>query len=192
MKRCLFPPLGLALAGMALLAGCSAPAPDLADAAAPRFDPLAFFAGPSRGEGGLRILWKAPRPVHVASQGRLGPDKALVLDQRIAEGDKPPRVRRWRIRAIAPDRWAGTLTDARGPVRIEAAGNRLHIAFEGRDGLAYEQWLALSRDGASAHNILVARRFGFVLGVLDETIRKLPQGQREAAAEPPPGSRVEG
>ena len=164
-------------APLLLLAGCTAPPPDPPDARAPRFDPLAFFAGRSTGTAQLRILWKAARPVHVESAGRRSADGSLlILEQRIAEAGKPPRDRQWRIRAAGPGRYTGTLSDAEGPVVIETAGNRLHIAFAGKDGLQYEQWLALARDGRSAHNILVARKLGFVLGRLDETIRRKAGG----------------
>lgn len=139
----------------------------------PRFDPIAFFAGRTEGRGRLKVILRRGRAIHVRGSGRVEPDGTLVLDQVVRQGDAAPQPRRWRIRRVAPGRYAGTLTDARGPVAIEAQGDRLTIRFTIGGGVGVEQRLVLAPDGRSARNRLVARRFGVTLATLDETIGKL-------------------
>lgn len=170
------PRLAAAIAAVLLLlplAGCVGVPPLDPVAPAPRFDPFVFFAGHSEGTATLRKLFSRPVPVHVVSDGHLD-GAELVLDQVVTEGEKPPRHRQWRLRQIAPGRYAGTLSDATGAVTAETQGNRLHIAFTMKGGLPTQQWLTLAPDGASAHNLLVVRKLGLSVAVLDETIRKAP------------------
>lgn len=160
----------LPLASLALLAAASpqaAPAP-----APPSFDPLAFFAGRTEGAGRLKIVLRRGEPIRVEGSGRVQGD-VLVLDQLVTRGEGAPRSRQWRIRRVAPGRYVGTLSDARGPVAGQATGDRLHLRFRGAGGVRVDQRLTLAPGGRSAHNRLTARRFGITVATLDETIRKL-------------------
>lgn len=164
----------LALAALLLLTACvpapRAPAPD---AAAPPFAVIRFFEGRTEGRGVLKVALRSPQPIRVESRGTVEPDGALSVRQIISQGNKPARVREWRIRELSPGRFVGTLTDASGPVAGEAAGNRLHLRFSMKGGLEAEQWLTLAPGGRSAHNIMHVRKFGLTVASLDETIRKL-------------------
>lgn len=140
-------------------------------AATPVFDPLRFFAGHTEGRGRLRIVLHPPREVRVHGTGRPGPG-GLVLTQSVEQQGKPVATRAWVLREVTPGRWAGTLTDAAGPVSAQASGNRLHIAYRTRGKVRVEQWLTLAADGRSARNQLTARRLGIVVARLDETIIK--------------------
>ena len=156
-----------------LLLAAAAPQPATAQSstASGRFDPLAFFNGLSRGEGRLKVAMRAGRLVHVRSEGhREG--KALVLEQRVEEEGERPRDRTWEIREVSPGRYAGTLSDAAGPVTGETKGNRVHFSYRMKGGLKADQWLTLAPDGQSAHNILKVRKLGIVVATLDETIRR--------------------
>jgi hypothetical protein len=165
------PGLRLLLCAAASLGGC-VPVPTIgAGAATPRFDPFVFFAGHSEGTATLRVVLARAVPVHVVSDGHVE-GAELVLDQTVTEGSKPPRHRQWRLHAVGPGRYAGTLSDAAGGVTAEAQGNRLHIAFAMKGGLPTQQWLTLAADGQSARNLLVVRKFGLAVAVLDETIRR--------------------
>ena len=165
-------PLALSLA-FAL----SAPAVRAADPspahASPANDIARFFSGRTEGLGSLKVIMHRAVNVSVHGTGRTDPDGSLVLSQIVNEGDKPARTRTWRIREITPGRFSGTLSDARGPVTLDRAGGRLHIAFTGIDGNGYEQWLTFAPDGRSAHNTLEVRKYGMTVANLDETIRKL-------------------
>lgn len=94
-------------------------------------------------------------------------DGALVLDQVVNEGSKPAKQRTWHIREDSSGRYSGTLTDASGPIADEVEGNRLHLGFAMKGGLATDQWLTLAADGRSAHNIMVVKKFGLRVAVLD-------------------------
>lgn len=165
-----------AVAALALAPGPAAarPAPIPAPAPAPAFDPVAFFTGRTEGVGTLKILLRRAASVHVLGRGTPTPGGGIVLDQRVSRAGRPPSTRQWRLSPIAPGRYAGTLTDARGPVTADSVGGRLHIAYRSASGgVAIEQWLTLAPDGRSARNLLVARKLGLVVARLDETIRRL-------------------
>lgn len=149
------------------------PEPRPADPAAPEFPVLSFFEGRTEGRGTLRVIFRSPRAIHVRGSGRVAPDGTLVLHQRIREEGKAPRERVWRIRKTSPSRYAGTLSDAEGPVAGEARGNRLRLAYTAEDGMRVEQVLTLAPDGRSAHNALAVRKWGLPVAALEETIRKL-------------------
>ncbi len=142
-------------------------------ASVPDFDPLRFFAGQTHGEARLKVILRAKKPVSVRGEGMLQPDGSLLLDQIVTEGDKPPRERHWRLRRIAPGRYAGTLTDARGPVEGIVTGNRMRLRFVSNDGFRIRQSMTLAPDGRSVANRLVAKRFGIAVAVLTEQITKL-------------------
>ena len=160
----------LAVAITAAVAGCTTDVP------APRHgkaDAIAFFTGRTNGLGELDILFQSPVPVRVASVGRPDGRGGLILDQRISEGDKPVRMRRWRLRPAGPDRLIGSLTDADGPVSVTVRGGRIHIEYEMKNGMDVDQWLTLRGDGRTIDNRMSVRRFGITLATVEETIAKL-------------------
>lgn len=160
-------PLALAVLPLAACAGSPPPV----TAGAPGFDPLAFFEGRTRGAGELNIILNQPRSLTVEGTGCVRRDGTLVLRQRVEEEGRRPRTRRWEIRRTGPTSYAGTLSDATGPVRAEANGNRLRIRYPSGAGVV-EQWLTLSPDGRTAQNRLTVKRLGVVVARVDETIRK--------------------
>lgn len=141
--------------------------------AAPAFDPLRFFTGATRGTAQLKVILRAAKPVTVRGSGRRQPDGALVLDQWVTEGSKPPRPRHWRLWQIAPGRYTGTLTDARGPVTGAVQGRTLRLSFTSDGGFRVRQTLTLQPDGRTLANRLEARRFGIRVAVLTERIVKI-------------------
>ena len=142
-------------------------------AAPPRFDAIRFFNGRTEGMGRLRVAFHKPVAVRVHGHGHVERDGALVLEQRVEEGDKPGRDRTWRIAEVAPGRYRGTLSDATGPVTGEMRGDELRLRFHSSGGIAIEQRLHLAPDGRAAANRLTARKLGIVVARLDETIRKV-------------------
>ena len=160
-----------AAAAALALCGCT-PTEPLPAASGATFDPIAFFAGRSHGEGTLDTIAGSPVPVRVDSIGRTHGD-ALVLDQTIRQRDKPARVRRWTMRRVAPNHYSGTLTDAVGPVQVTTSGPRAYIRYTMEGGLQVEQQLALQADGKTVLNRLRVKKFGVPVATLTETIRKL-------------------
>ena len=143
-----------------------------ADAPVPDFDPIRFSQGRTSGRAELKIVMRARKPVSVEGTGRVEPDGTLVLSQEVIQGSEPPRTREWRIRAISPGRYAGTLSDATGPVSGTTVGRVLTLRYMGK-GVAIEQVLTLADDGRSARNVLTARKMGIAIARLDETISKM-------------------
>lgn len=179
----------LLLAGAGLLAACVS-APELSApvtlAETPVFDPFTFFAGTSEGTGMMSKVASDPVPIRVESRGRIAmevrreagwaapPQRVLVLDQVVREGDKPARTRQWRIHEIAPGRYDGTLSDAVSPITGRAEGNRLVLEFMMKDGFPVRQELTLSADGRRASNVMTVSKLGMTVAVLAEDIRKTP------------------
>lgn len=142
----------------------------LAAAATPAFDPLRFFTGPTRGTGELKVIFRKRVPIHVRGSGRITPDGTLILDQNVVEGQKPPRDRQWRLRQVAPGRYSGTLTDARGPVIGDIEGGRLNLRFTTKDGFGIRQTLTPDATGRVLDNRLTVHRFGITVATLRERI----------------------
>ena len=138
---------------------------------APAFDPVAFFRGRTHGEGELRIIFQQPKAMRVESLGRDEPNGDLTLQQVVHEPGKPPRTRYWRLRKTGPAAYAGTLTDAAGPVRIDTVRGNLRIRYKGKDHLDFEQWLTPAGP-RRIDNRMKVKRFGFVVAHLDEVITK--------------------
>lgn len=161
----------VAFAALAL-GSCAAPALPPADAAA-TFDAVQFFSGRTQGEGTLHRMIGGSSRITVESTGRVDPRGTLILDQKIREDDKLPRLRRWVIRRTGPNRFTGSLTDADGPVEITVAGARATIRYRMKAGPWVEQQLALQPGGRTLLNRLTVTRLGMRLARLDETIRKL-------------------
>jgi hypothetical protein len=163
----------LGVLAAALLAGAAVAAPDeRLQAARPVFDPAIFFAGRTVGEGTIDIVFKKAEPLRVQGNGRIEPDGSLILDQVVRRGPRPVERRQWRFRKLGPARYAGTLSDATGPVGASVQGNRLHLRYPMKGGLQAEQWIYLRPDGRSAINRMTIRKLGMVVARIDETIRK--------------------
>ena len=148
------------------LAGCSAPAqPDGAS-----FDPVQFFTGESHGEATLRTLVDSSH-ISVDSLGHATGNGGVILDQRIREGTKAPRTRRWVLRPAGENRWTGTLTDAEGPVTVVRTPERVLIDYETPSGQAFEQSLVRLPNG-KVDNLLTVHKWGIRLATLHEIISK--------------------
>ena len=158
------------LAVAALLGVVPAAAPAQSQAA-PGFDPVAFFSGRTTGEGHLKKMFSSAQVTHVTGRGRIE-GGVLVLDQSVTIAGEPRRERQWRLRAVSPGRWSGTLSDARGPVEASAAGAVLTIAYVSNDGMGIVQTVTLAPDGQSARNRMKVKKFGMAVATLDETITR--------------------
>lgn len=160
--------------GALVATGCSAKplAPELARES-PVFSVEQFFLGRTAGQGSLKIRFKEAQTIRVEGRGWAGPDGALVLDQIVWRDDRPAEKRQWRLRPIGPGRYAGSLSDAAGPVQGEVRGNLLHLNYPMKGGVHAEQWIYLQTDGQTALNRMAITKFGITVARLDETIRKI-------------------
>jgi hypothetical protein len=163
---------GGAAVGLLALAACTAAAPPEASQAGPAFDPVAFFTGPTQGDGKLDQIMKGTRIVTVDSVGRPERDGSLTLTQRIAMQGDLPRTRVWKFRQTAPGRYTGTLTDASGPVETRAIGRAIRIRYPMQGGLRVEQWLTALPGGKALDNRMTVHKWGVRVATLRERITK--------------------
>lgn len=150
----------------------AAPAAAMLEAAP---SPLAFFVGRSRSHGVLRVMFRPPRTVQVESDGVLAADGSLTLTQRIAEQHKPPRTRIFRLRQVSPGRYAGSLTDASGPVTGERRGDTLRLRYRMAGGLGVDQRITLAPGGRVAASRIGIYRMGMLAGTLVERIGQIDE-----------------
>ena len=158
------------LVAAALLATLPSAAPAQSQTAR-GFDPVVFFTGRTTGEGRLKKLFSSAQATHVSGLGRIE-GGVLVLDQNVTIAGEKPRDRQWRLRAVSPGHWAGSLSDARGPVNASAAGAVLTIAYTSNEGMGIVQSVTLAADGRSARNLMKVRKLGMTVATLDETITR--------------------
>ena len=139
---------------------------------APTFDVARTFVGASAGEGRLKIAFRKTRPVHVQSTGHQAEDGTIVVDQIITEPGRKATTRQWRLREVAPGRYAGSLSDAAGPVEGAVRGNCLELRFRMKGDLTAHQWLFAMPDGRTVQNRMSIRKSGILVARLHETITR--------------------
>jgi uncharacterized protein DUF3833 len=141
---------------------------------APNFVAEDFFAGRTEGNGIVKGALTRQTALKVRGAGHIERDGTLVLDQRIERQGSRPEQRQWRIRKLGPNRYAGTLSDAHGPVMGEVRGNCLHLRYRlAKGNMAAEQFIYLQPDGRTALNRMTVRKLGITVARIEETIRKV-------------------
>lgn len=168
----------------AVLAGCLPSHPAVAPAAgAPPLRPDAFFLGATHGEGTLHVLTRGSTPITVDSQGEPLADGSFRLVQQIQEGDAAPRERTWIMIPDGPDTWTGSLTDASGPVSVEAEGSVVRIRYRMNAVTTFHQRLVLLPDGRTVENRSSARVLGVPIARLTEVITQARTSDRVEGSE---------
>jgi hypothetical protein len=131
-----------------------------------------FFLGRTEGTGTVHVMLSGRHGVRDRSHGRMERE-TLVIDQIIEEEGKPARRRSWRLTRSGGNRISGTISDVRGPVSGEVAGNVLTLRYRLSEGPSVEQTITLHPYGRTAHNRMTFRRFGFQVATVEETIRRV-------------------
>ena len=158
---------------LVLLSACAISHAPVAPASpTPAFSAERFFAGRTQGDGVVRILAGHERPLHVEGSGRVEAAGTLVLDQEVRRGDAPATRREWRIHPVAGG-YAGSLSDAAGPVDGRVEGTRLHLRSAMGSGLRAEQWITLRAGGQEAVNRMTISKLGLPIAHIAETIRRV-------------------
>jgi hypothetical protein len=139
----------------------------------PVFDPLAFFTGPSRGSGTLKVAMRPTVRVRVESLGRPDGKGGIILDQTIREGSEPPRQRRWLLRPTSATTLTGTITDTPGTIRGRLKNNQLLLNYSMKGGLKAEHVMSVQPGGRTVINRMTVRKFGFAVAHVEEVITKL-------------------
>lgn len=135
--------------------------------------PLRFFEGRTEMVSIVKVMMNKPYRSRTLGAGRILPDGSLSLSQRIFDEGKAPTKRLWRVRQVGPGRFAGTMTEAVGPVVIQEVGGRYRFTFRMKGALAIEQWLNPLPGGRSARTSLTVRKFGLKIASSTGTIRRI-------------------
>lgn len=158
----------LAAAAAAATAAAAPPAAPPAGSALER-----FFVGRTEGAGTVTILVSGKHKVRDRAVGRIDKAGALLLDQVVEEEGKAPRRRAWRLVRAGGSRIGGTISDAKGPVAGELAGNVLHLRYKLQEGPSVEQWITLQPGARAATNRMTFHRFGLKVATVESVIRKV-------------------
>ena len=161
----MFVTLPIALLGASAAAGTSASESST--------DPMRFFEGRTESVSTVKLLAKKPFKSRSIGRGEIGPDGTLHLVQRVEEHGRPPFSRSWRMREVAPGRFAGTMSEAKGPVTAEEVSGRFRFRFKLKGNVSIEQWLTPLPGGRAAASKTVIRKFGMTVGRSEGMVRKL-------------------
>jgi len=160
--------LGLCLLPVALVttsvSATSSPRPD---------NPLRFFEGRTEMTSLVKLMAKRPYRSLTVGQGRIASDGTLHLVQRVEDQGKRAYDRRWRMRQVGPNRFSGTMSEARGPVTAQQIGGRYRFRFKMKGSISIEQWLTPLAGGRAARSTVTIRKLGMTVGHSEGMIRKL-------------------
>jgi hypothetical protein len=76
------------------------------------------------------------------------------------------------MRREGRDGYSGTLSDAKGPVRVNVEPTGIRIRYRDRDNLDFDQRLTATSP-RELRNKMTIKRFGIRVATFDEVIRKL-------------------
>ena len=135
-------------------------------------DPMRFFEGRTEGVSTVKVMTRKAYRSRTTGKGEIK-NGVLHLVQRVNEEGKPAFDRHWRMRQVAPGRFSGTMSEARGPVTAEELNGRYRFRFKLKGNVAIEQWLTPEPGGKAAVSKVTIRKFGMTVGRSEGTIRRL-------------------
>ena len=141
-------------------------------AQAQSFDPITFFTGATDSTGTLKQAFSSAKATHVTGFGAMRANGVFVLEQTMIVTGAAAKNRQWQLHQISPGHFGGTISDAKGPVTIDVAGNRLLIKYTMQNGLKVESVIAIDAGGRTGHNVSTIRKWGMTAATLSETISK--------------------
>jgi len=157
----------------ALAAAASILVAPLASAEERQVDPLRFFEGRTETQGTVKVMFHKAYHTHSIGAGRIEPDGSLTLVQRVEDEGKPSHERRWRVHQTGPSHYAGTMSEAVGPVAIDRIGDRYRFRFRMDGRLNVEQLLVPLAGGRSASSTVKVRKFGMVVATTEGIVRRI-------------------
>lgn len=161
--------LAVATLPFALVGASAAAGTDRPDSA---MDPLRFFEGRTESLSTIKVIMKKPYRSRTIGNGEID-DGVLKLVQRVHQDGEAPYDRHWRMRQVAPGRFAGTMSEATGPVTVEQVGGRYRFRFKMKGNVSIEQWLTPLAGGTAARSKLSIRKLGVTVGRSEGIIRRL-------------------
>jgi len=136
------------------------------------FDPITFFTGATESSGLLKQAFSSAKATHVTGFGAMRGNGQFVLDQTMTVTGEKAQSRQWQLHQISPGHYGGTISDGKGPVTIDVAGNQLLIKYTMTNGLKVSSVLTIDAGGRSGHNVSTVRKWGMTAATLSETISK--------------------
>ena len=136
-------------------------------------EPLRFFEGGTEMVSVVKVIMKRPYKSRTLGRGQILPDGTLALTQQVHDDGKPAQRRHWRIKQVDGDSFAGTMTEAIGPVAVDEIGERYRFKFKMKGNLSVEQWVIPGTDGRSAQSKTIVRKLGMKVATSEGIIRKL-------------------
>ena len=150
---------------------CAAILPVTADAGIRQ--PLRFFEGRTEMQAVVKVIMKKPYRSRTLGTGRIMGDGSLALLQQVYDEGQAPEQRRWKVKQVGPGRYAGTMTEAVGPVAVDEVDGRYRFKFKMKGDLFVEQWLTPAPDGNSAQSKLTVRKFGMKVASSTGYVRRI-------------------
>jgi hypothetical protein len=148
--------------------------PAAATSPTPRMSaPLKFFEGKTEMLSTVKVVFKSPYKSVTTGDGKILSDGSLSLVQKVRDENKPTESRHWRIKQVAAGRFAGTMTEAVGPVQAEEVGGKYRFRFKMKGNLSVEQWLTPLPGGRAAQSKISVRKAGIRVATSDGIIRRV-------------------
>lgn len=135
--------------------------------------PLRFFEGRTEMVSVVKVMWRQPYRSRTLGAGRILSDGSLALTQQVYDEGKSPQQRLWSIRQAGPGHFAGSMTDAVGPVMVDELRGGYRFKFKMKGHLAVEQWVIPLPGGTAARTTLTVRKLGMTVASSVGTIRKV-------------------
>lgn len=135
--------------------------------------PLQFFSGRTEMISVVKVMAKRPYRSRTMGDGRILPDGSLALVQQVFDDGKSPERRNWKMHQVGPGRYAGTMSDAVGPVLVEEVNGSYRFKFRMKGGLSIEQWLTPVPGAEAAKTNMTARKFGFRVATSQGFVRRI-------------------
>jgi len=158
------------LGGLAVVAITLLPSAAVADSDRA---PLQFFNGKTEMVSTIKVMMKKPFRSRAIGTGRILSDGSLSLAQQVLDEGEPARQRNWKIRQIASGHYAGTMTEAVGPVTVEEVDGKYRFKYKMKGNLAVEQWMTPLAGGNAAKSTVTVRKFGMKVASSTGIIKKV-------------------
>ena len=135
--------------------------------------PLQFFSGRTEMISTVKVMAKKPYRSRTMGNGRMLLDGSLALVQQVFDDGKSPAQRNWKMHQIGPGRYAGTMSDAIGPVLVEEVNGSYRFKFRMKGGVSIEQWLTPVPGVEAAKSNMTARKFGLQVATSQGIVRRI-------------------
>jgi hypothetical protein len=134
--------------------------------------PLRFFEGRTEMISTIKVVMRKPYQSRTTGTGRILSDGSLALVQQVREDGKAFE-RHWKIRQVGGGRFAGTMSDAVGPVTVNNVNGEYRFQFKMKGNLAVDQRVRPLADGKTARSQMTVRKFGMQVASSQGVIRRL-------------------